>query len=225
MNSFIEVIVIVEGKAEQTFVEKLLAPYLATKGIFLRATQVTKPGQKGGDVKFSRVKRDVGNHLKQRPSTYVSTFIDYYGTKEWPELDNIPTNFTPEQIASRLNTPAKDEIVKDFADNNPARRFIPFMAIHEFEALLFSNSAILAAELGFSQALADKALRECGSPEAVNNSRVTSPSHRLDTWSNGRYAKTTVGIAIAEKIGIEKIREQCPLFNSWLNSLEQLREV
>jgi hypothetical protein len=223
MNSVVEVIVIVEGKTEQTFVEKLLVPYLAGKGIILRATQVSKPGQRGGAIRFERVRRDIGNHLKQRRDTFVSTIVDYYGTTEWPGLDNIPANSTPEQIAEILNEAAKHEIIIAFPDRNPERRFIPYMAIHEFEALLFSDSAILADELGFSRALADNALTECGRPEAINNSRETAPSHRLDKWSNGRYAKTTVGIGIAEKIGIEKMRGQCPLFDTWVKSLEQLK--
>jgi len=82
MNNYIEVIVIVEGKTEQTFIESILAPYLGLKYIGMRATQVSKPGQKGGDVKFTRVKKDVRNHLKQRRDTYISTFVDYYGIKE-----------------------------------------------------------------------------------------------------------------------------------------------
>ncbi len=113
MSNYIEVIVIVEGKTEQIFVESILAPYLGYNGheadlvlaqiclttnlkinligyvlfhiknIGMKATQVSKPGQKGGDVRFSRVKKDLRNHLKQRSDTYISTFVDYYGIKEW----------------------------------------------------------------------------------------------------------------------------------------------
>jgi hypothetical protein len=54
------------------------------------ATQITKPGQKGGDVRFERVKKDLGMHLKQRPDTYVTLFVDYYGIKsDWPSLSGI----------------------------------------------------------------------------------------------------------------------------------------
>ena len=48
MNNFIEVMAIVEGRTEQAFIERVLAPYLANKNIFIRATQISKPGQKGG---------------------------------------------------------------------------------------------------------------------------------------------------------------------------------
>ena len=82
MSDYIEVIAIVEGKTEQVFVESVLQPYLAQQNIFISATQVSKPGQKGGDVRFSRVSRDIERHLKQRPDTYVTTLVDYYGIKE-----------------------------------------------------------------------------------------------------------------------------------------------
>lgn len=77
MDSGIVVMAIVEGKTEQIFIESLLAPFLARKMIFMTATQVTKPGVKGGDVRFARILNDVGRHLKQRPEIYVTTFVDY----------------------------------------------------------------------------------------------------------------------------------------------------
>jgi Domain of unknown function (DUF4276) len=66
MSNYINVVAIVEGKTEQIFIEQILKPYLAEKMIFMSATQVTKPGQKGGDVRFSRIKKDLELHLKQR---------------------------------------------------------------------------------------------------------------------------------------------------------------
>jgi hypothetical protein len=94
-GAYIEVVAIVEGKTEQIFIEALLAPYLAQKNIFLTATQVSKPGQKGGDVSFERVKKDLELHLKQRSDTYVTILVDYYGTKEWPGMDKVTSRATP----------------------------------------------------------------------------------------------------------------------------------
>lgn len=72
-------IAIVEGKTEQVFVESVCKRHLAQQNIFISATQVSKPGQKGGDVRFSRVGRDIERHLKQRPDTCITTLVDYYG--------------------------------------------------------------------------------------------------------------------------------------------------
>lgn len=225
MSDYINVIAIVEGRTEQVFIEKVLQPYLANKMIFLKATQVTKPGQKGGDVRFERVKHDLEIHLKQRSDTYVTTFVDYYGTKEWPGLDMVVPNSTPEQISTCINESTKEKINEFFEDQQADRRFIPYMAMHEFEALLFSDSSSLAGALNIQEAVISNVLNECGEPEAINNHPQTAPSKRLDAWSrNGKFPKTTKGIAIASEIGINKMREKCPVFNAWIAGFEALVE-
>ncbi len=225
MSDYIEVIAIVEGKTEQVFVESVLAPYLAHKKIYMSATQVSKPGEKGGDVRFVRVQRDLGIHLKQRADTYVTTLIDYYGTKEWPGLDTLGQNLTPAQISEHLNQATQDEVNTLFAEQRAAERFIPFVVLHEFEALLFSDSNILASELNIEEQKVLDVIEACGEPESINNSPQTAPSKRLDNWSPyGKFAKTTAGIAIAQRIGISTMREQCPLFNDWIGNFEALVE-
>ncbi len=226
MNKYIEVMVIVEGKTEQTFIKNIVAGYLGHKGIGIRATQVSKPGQKGGDVRFQRVVKDLEIHLKQRSDTFVTTFVDYYGVKEWPGIDDIPPQATPDVIAKKIYDATKKEVVALFSEQQAERRFIPFMAIHEFEALLFSDADMLSTKLGISVSKVESVLSECGSPEAINNNPKTAPSKRLDAWSNnGKFRKTTTGIDIAMEIGVEKMREQCPLFNSWLQNFETIQRV
>lgn len=223
MSDFIEVIAIVEGKTEEIFINSLLKPYLAQKMIFMTATQVTKPGQKGGDVRFERVKKDLEIHLKQRADTYVTTLVDFYGVREWPGIDLVPANASPARIAEIVNGATQAAVVELFAAQRADRRFIPHMAIHEFEALLFSDSASLATELDIAEEKVTAVLNECGEPEAINNSPATAPSKRLDGWSrNGEFPKTTTGITVARSIGIQKMREQCPLFDAWLQSLEAI---
>lgn len=222
MSNYIEVIAIVEGKTEQTFIESILAPYLGHRKIGMYATQVSKPGQKGGDVRFSKVKRDISGHLKQRPDTYVTTLVDYYGTKEWPGLERLTSNHAPADIANILNTEAKQEMNQLLQSSiDVERRFIPYVAIHEFESLLFSDAAILADELGIDQQQVDAILEECGEPESINNSEQTAPSKRLENLYP-RFKKTTTGIAIAERIGIDPMRKACPLFNTWIETFEKL---
>ncbi len=223
MSNYINVIAIVEGKTEQIFIESVLQPYLAEKMIFINATQVSKPGQKGGNVRFERVKKDLALHLKQRSDTYITTLVDYYGTEEWPGLEKVVKNASPEQIAQCINEATKKEAVALFSAQQAERRFIPYMAIHEFEALLFSDSATLASAIGISEEQVITLLTDCGEPEAINNSPQTAPSKRLDEWfKTGKFPKTTMGIAIAQRIGIPRIREKCPLFNAWITSFETL---
>ena len=145
----------------------------------MSATQVSKPGQKGGDVKFTRVQKDIGLHLKQRSDTYVSTLVDYYGTNEWPGLDKIQDNASPTQIAEMLYRETKSEVISLFSEQRAEQRFIPYIAMHEFEALLFSDAEILANKLKISASIVEAVLFECGFPEAINNSLQTAPSKRL----------------------------------------------
>jgi len=225
MSKYIEVIVIVEAKTEQIFIESILNPYLGHKNIGIHATQVSKPGQKGGDVKFSRVKKDIELHLRQRKDTYISTLVDYYGTREWPGIEDVPDKACPAKIAEVLYRATKEKVVSLFSDLMADKRFIPYISVHEFEALLFSDAEILSKELGISCTTVEKVLSECGSPEAINNNPSTAPSKRLENWSSsGTFLKTTAGINIADKIGVEKIRKHCLLFNEWIETLEKLQE-
>lgn len=220
MNNYMNVVAIVEGRTEQVFVERVLAPYLGTKNIFITATQISKPGQKGGDVKFSRAENDIGRFLKQRPDTYITQFFDYYGLKEWPNLDTI-TNQSHSEIAELLNNAATEHVIQKYGVFQAQRRFIPYMAMHEFEALLFSDAAILAEALEIQKTQIDAIIEACGGPEKINNSRETAPSKRLNQLKpSGNFKKTTEGISIAEQIGVEKMRQRCPLFNEWLNQIE-----
>ena len=216
--------VVVEGQTEQKFISEILAPYLAHKGIFMTPIIASKKGQKGGDIKFQRVKKDIGNFLAQRNVDVVSTFVDYYGIKEWPGKDSILPHSEPEQIAATMNTAAKTEICHEYDRLNPTQRFIPFVAIHEFETLLFSDTEVLAEGLGIERETIDATVNEFPSLEHINNSRETAPSKRLEKW-HPQYGKTTTGIAIAKKIQIDTMRAKCPLFNQWLSAIEAVAGV
>ncbi len=224
-NPWVEVYAIVEGKTEQIFIEKVLTPYLAKKNITLHATQVTKPGQKGGDVHFDRVKKDIGNYLKQRKDIYVTTMVDFYGLKEWPGKNSVPNGAKPWIIAETINKATAEEVNKIFVEYNPTRRFIPYMSIYEFEALLFSNPDVLSDELGIDRKKVISILDQFKTPEAINNSPDTAPSKRLDYLTNGNYRKTINNIAVAEKTGVDTMRKKCPVFNDWLDQLESLNKT
>ena len=218
MNS-VSVMVIVEGSTEEYFVNEILAPALATKNIWMYSTKISKPGQKGGDVKFERIKNDIVNHLKQRPDIIVTTFIDYYKLKDWPEMDSINNDFSPSQIATILNDAAMRRIKENLPKMNVEYRYIPFVMVHEFEALLYSNPSILAKKLGVDVSEIEKVIHKAGGVERVNGGETSSPSKRIYGW-HPRYIKTVDGIDIAKNIGIEKMRQQCHLFDEWLYSIE-----
>ena len=223
MSRQIIVKVIVEGQTEEKFIKDIIAPFFSTRNIHITPVVLTKKGQKGGDVKYERIKRDVMNFLWQSNVTLVTCFVDYYGLKEWPGKDRIPQKSSPRQISDILNRAAIEELSQDKdADRLKLhQRFLPFVVVHEFEALLFSNSQILAEALGLSNTIIEQVLEECGSPEQINNSPITAPSKRLEKWKPD-FSKTADGIAIAQKIGLLAIRNKCPLFDKWLSAIENL---
>ncbi|MGB2611005.1 MAG: DUF4276 family protein, partial [Isosphaeraceae bacterium] len=104
-----------------------------------------------------------------------------------------------------------------------ARRFIPFVVMHEFEALLFSDCARFANGIGRKN-LAERfqAIRdEFNSPEEINDSPLTHPSCRVAELVPD-YQKPIWGNIAALEIGFDRIRSECPHFRAWLERLESL---
>lgn len=221
MSNYVEIIAVVEGPTEAKFVKDVLAPYLGAKNVGMTATIASKPGQKGGDIRFERMKNDFRNFLKQRKDTYITMLIDFYGITEWPEYDAARSEASHTAKAEKLLSTTKTKVVELFAEQDAARRFIPYVSMHEFEALLFSAPDVLASHLGTTTENIEVVITSCGEPEKINDSPQTAPSKRLKSL-NPRYGKTSTGIAIAKAISIDVMREKCPLFNAWLSNIETL---
>ncbi len=222
MSNCVEVVAIVEGKTEEIFIKDILQPHLAAMDVFITPIIVSKPGQKGGDVKFARVRNDVERYLKQRSDTYLTLLVDYYGIKsDWPGIGDAEGIPLPQDKADFVNQATKEKVVDYFGELDADRRFIPNIAMYEFEALLFSDPVVLADKLQIDKSKVDAILEECGEPEHIDNSPVTAPSKRLESLSS-RFRKTTTGIAVLKEIGLAAIREKCPIFNGWVTALESI---
>jgi hypothetical protein len=222
MSNHVEVVVLVEGHTEQLFINKLLAKYMGERSVSMRPIILNKPGQKGGDVKFARAKNDIETHLKQRSNTWVTLMVDYYGIhSDWPGYNESKHERLHSCKAEIMNQATAQSIIELFANYNPKQRFIPYVSMHELEALYFSDPVLLADKLGIRQRKIDTILIECGEPEKINDNIQTSPSKRLETLFRG-FKKTVTGLDIAQKIGIERMRQACPIFNGWLTQLENL---
>jgi hypothetical protein len=228
MNS-IEITIIVEGQTEQTFVRDVLAPQMANKGIYLYPALIGKSGHKGGNIRFDRVKNDIALFLRQRNDTYISTMFDYFRIdSKWPgkmEVDQKIRNgatLTASHKAELLEAATHEDIVKTFSEFHSEKRFIPYIEMHEFEALLFSDANILAEKSKIDVWQIREIIKAYKNPEEINDDPVKSPSKRLETL-NSQYRKVVMGKVIAEAIGIPGIRKQCSHFNDWLTKLEELK--
>lgn len=101
-------------------------------------------------------------------------------------------------------------------------RFRPYLCLHEFEALLFTDPeklgervAAITPRLGELQS----AVSAAGSPEHVNDGPKTAPPKRLEELSGGTYNKVLHGPSVAAAIGIDAIREKCKHFDDWVTWL------
>ena len=102
-------------------------------------------------------------------------------------------------------------------------RFLAYLQLHEFEALLFSDPAAVAARfprMGSSEALI-RVRQAFSSPEEINDRYDSCPSRRITDWASA-YQKPLHGPLIARDIGLDRIRTQCWHFNDWVARLESL---
>ena len=207
------VIIICEGPTEEVFCSNLLSQYLQNSWrIEIRLL--------GGNCNWQRIRDMAEKALKQQKNALVTTFFDYYGVKtkkfpNWKETVGINKANVRERIEI-LENGMLEEI-----DSNLRYRFIPYVQLHEFEALLFNNIEVFDDMFEFEQY--DRAellniFNEFPDPEMIDQGTETSPSHRLIKIIPA-YRKVIQGNAIAEKIGIEQIRQKNKHFNDWIEQL------
>jgi hypothetical protein len=223
----LRIIAIVEGKTEQDFIRSVLAPHLLDSHVVLTATRIGKPGHKGGIGEYTRGKEHCVGLLKQDASQYVTTMLDFYGMpKSWPGRADADQAIGSETKAKTVEAALLADIVQETGSSITPGRFIPYVQLHEFEAILFSDPARVGEKLGTAVTASLTAVRDqFATPEEINDSKDTAPSKRLEAAckSQGiKYNKAVHGPEIAGMITLPVIREQCPHFNDWVTRLEQL---
>lgn len=223
IHSPINVHIICEGQTEEAFVNDLLVEPFAHKGIYLRPALIGRPGHKGGNFKFERLYPDVQKRLCADRTCYCTTFFDFYGLPEsFPGKNTLNAQSSIEDKAQRLQTELMERLTEKLGADT-MRRFIPYVQMYEFEALLFSDPTKMAQGMdrpNLTNSFADIA-QGFATPEAINNSPQTAPSKRIERLVPG-YEKPLMGALAAIEIGLVKMREQCHLFNGWLNQIEAL---
>ena len=222
----IRIHIICEGQTEEMFVNEVLSEIFIPLGIYLNPSLIGKPGHKGGNFKFERVLRDVKNLLLNDKKSYCTTFFDFYG---------LPEDFPGKKDAITLNNikDKQDRVTESLVmqlsmhiDEDAMRRFIPYVQLYEFEGLLFSRPKSIASEIGKPD-LEDMFVEirnKFETPEHVNNSRDTAPSKQIKKLFT-QYDKVIHGSLIALEVGINKICEECHLFDTWINKLKLLEEL
>lgn len=216
------VYLVVEGQTEETFVKQTLVPPLAARGVFVAPMRITTSRtslrvHKGGYVTFAHLERDIRRLLKQDAYAHVSSMVDWF---------RMPTDTPGWGAASAFADPyaAVAALEASLAEHFESARFVPYVQLHEFEALLYTDPAA-AQEVTGSAALArtmvDALSKHGDNPELINTTPQGAPSKRIESVFP-RYEKVTHGVLIAHRISLQSLRSRCRHFAEWCSKLEGL---
>jgi hypothetical protein len=219
---------VVEGQTEETFVRDVLCVHLGAHGVVTDARLVEcsrSHGRisRGGVSRYDPVRRDLQYWMREDKSSEAcfSTMLDYYALpRDFPGFEAAHKQQDPLQCVRLV----EESFFRDIADS----RFLPYIQLHEFEALLFSDTSQFDwAFINHGSAIERlvQIARAFETPEHIDDGATTAPSKRIIA-EIPEYAgrKPSAGPLIAGKIGIGTLRGKCPHFGSWLSSLERLAQ-
>ena len=217
-----------EGATELNFVRQVLARHLGDFNIVADARSVltSKDNRlsrefRGGLVSYQKARQDILNWIKEdnHPECRFTSMFDLYALpQDFPGYAEAQAQRDAYQQVEILEAHLKQDIGEE--------RFIPYIQLHEFEALILADPQQLGEEyLEHDQAI-DNLISMVGdkNPELINNGPETAPSKRILN-EIPEYDKATAGPAVTKRIVIPKLRERCRHFHEWLSTLEQLNGV
>ncbi|HUT24413.1 MAG TPA: DUF4276 family protein [Sumerlaeia bacterium] len=219
---------VVEGPSELGFAREVLKPYLAVRGVGVspRCVETSRDRRtrkifRGGMLVYKHLKKDLTLWMKQDRSTdaFFSTMIDLF---------RVPDDFPGYVDAKRCADPYERvaQMEKALARDLSSRRFVPYIQLHEFEALLLCDPT--AFERSFparGDAVRDLAriASAFDSPELIDDGDDTAPSKRIiHHIPEYEYQKGSAGPLVAKRIGADLMRAKCRHFNEWVTKLETL---
>jgi hypothetical protein len=168
------------------------------------------------------VRKFIGNTLRERQDTYVTTLFDLYGLDTTFRGVAESKGHPPTVRAAIIEEQLHGDVIA--AAQVRAERFIPHVQPHEFESLLFSDVSRLCEgepEWQHQSKPLIAARAAVSDPEHINDSPQTAPSKRLEHL-RPHYRKTFHGPKAAKSIGLDKIRAECPHFRHWYDRLAAL---
>lgn len=219
----------VEGETEEAFVNEVLTPHLYRHGYTNVGARLVgnarQRDRRGGIRAWNAVRKDIIQHLREDQSALATTMVDYYalpqtGDRAWPgraEAGDLPFPHKAATVQLALAVDIRHQMGEQF---NP-HRFVPYVMMHEFEGLLFSDCERFGEGIGRPDLVSQFQIirNQFTSPEEINDSPQTAPSKRVEALVPG-YEKPLLGTLAVLEIGLEPIRRECPHFNDWLTCLE-----
>ena len=221
-NRMPRLIMLVEGHTEVSFIDALLAPHLYGVG-HMDIRPMLLGNHRGGISQWAPVRSEIEKHLLQSPDAWVTTMVDYSGMLEsWPGRRAANGLLSASQKAHAVEQALLKDILALFQDLHPVR-FIPFVVMHEYEGLLFSEPSGLADALGNPAWLSGSGRYAMNSAPRKRSTLPTRLAHPAGSAIYSRVIRSAPEVfERPQRIGLETMRDQCPLFDNWVKKLENL---
>jgi len=148
---------------------------------------------------------------------FTSMFDLYRFPSDLPGMDSIAER-DPYRRVDQVQAAFEKTIVEELDDN----RFLPYLQLHEFEALIMAEptrlSLVYPARRKEIEGL-EASLRHFASPEHVNLD--DPPSKRIER-AVPEYGKVAAAAQVTGAIRLDAIRAKCRHFHDWLTRIEAL---
>ena len=207
----------VEGQTEEEFVKSMLYEHLMNEEVAPTPILLGRARGKygGGNVTLQRLASEMAYLLSS--FDVVTSFVDFYGFRDKADkpVEALEQSLR-EEICHRTATWLRREQI--------LQKALPYIQLHEFEGLLFSDVAAFKTSIGIPNRSVEKLRRIRAmftTPEDINDNNQTAPSKRIASIV-ARYDKVVDGPLVAMETGLDVIRNECPRFHNWLNRLESL---
>ena len=161
--------------------------------------------------------------LKGDRTACCSTMLDFYGLGQGFPGTPLPPNLSNVDKVIHRERAMKDDIIAEVPGLRPDVRFLPYLQLHEYEGVLFSDPQAFANGIYQSHLTPQfQAIRQSfPTPEDIDDGPYTSPSKRVLRLCPS-YDKVLHGTQAASAVGIEAMRHECPHFRDWVESLARL---
>ena len=217
----------VEGLTEQAFAVQVLQPHLSAFNVFVTKPRLTGPhGRRGGRIPhggmfhtFAHALADMKRWLLEdsSPEARFSMMVDLYA---------LPHDVPGHAEAMALVDPYAQAATLEaaLADAAKDQRFVPYVQVHEFEALLLATPEKFSELFEQRERQIAMLVAECdpfASPELINHGQHAHPKAKIKQYLED-YDENVDGPLLAQAIGLDHIRQKCPHFDQWLTKLENL---
>lgn len=206
---------LVEGDSELYFVHNKIIPFLYSRGArgsitCQKITTNRKLNISGGNISYELFLNEL-DLIYAQGNVMVTTLMDFFRIP-----NNYPNAITadPEKIEEGM-----------LQDRSSFRNYIPYIQMHEFEALFFSdiNNLYLFIDSEEKEIAIQNIINEYPDPESINTHPNRYPAKRLKDILG--YNKGADAELIIESCSMESIINKCSRFGQWIGKILNLYNI